>query len=109
MNLDDYQSLALRTASGKQPLIHAALGITGEAGEFADAIKRHVIYGQQLNEDNALEELGDLLWYIALACDALGWSMDTIAARNIRKLRVRYPEKYTELHAALRLDKRGEE
>lgn len=103
-----YQSLAMRTAKPMEQqddLLHAALGLTGEAGEFADCIKKHWAYAQPLNEVNAVEELGDLLWYIALACSALNVSMDEVAAANIAKLRKRYPSKYADDLAAFRADK----
>lgn len=111
MNLDNYQHLALRTAKPMEPdddLKHATYGIAGEAGELADAVKRHQIYGQHLNAGNVAEELGDLLWYIALACHAINVPMSHIAQMNIDKLRVRYPEAYTDNLAAVRLDKVGE-
>lgn len=103
-----YQQLALRTAkpmSNADDLHHAALGLAGEAGEFADCIKKHLIYGQPLDIENATEELGDLLWYIALACHALDVQMDEIAAQNIAKLRKRYPVKYQDDLAVFRADK----
>ena len=108
MDFDIYQMQALRTAKPMEPLddlLHAALGLTGEAGEFADAVKKHAIYDQPLNLENAEEELGDLLWYVALGCHALGVSMKDIAQRNINKLRVRYPEKYDDELALIRMDK----
>lgn len=103
-----YQQLALRTAKpmdAQDDLLHAALGLTGEAGEFADCIKKHWAYSQDMDAENALEELGDLLWYIALACNALGVGMDHVAAMNIEKLRKRYPGKYQDDLAAFRADK----
>jgi NTP pyrophosphatase (non-canonical NTP hydrolase) len=103
-----YQTLALRTAKPmnvKELLLHAALGLTGEAGEFADCIKKHWAYEQPLDTQNAIEELGDLLWYVALACDALNIGMDDVASMNIEKLRKRYPLKYQDDLAAFRADK----
>lgn len=103
-----YQSLAMRTAKPMEQqddLLHAALGLAGEAGEFADCIKKHWAYNQTLDKTNAIEELGDALWYIALACHALGVGMDEVAASNINKLRKRYPAKYEDQLAAIRADK----
>jgi NTP pyrophosphatase (non-canonical NTP hydrolase) len=97
---DWYELAALRTRSekavlGEQALINAALGLTGEAGEFADLVKKVVFHDHPL--DNAtrqkmVKELGDILWYLPLACYALGVPLDTVAAENIEKLRQRYPE-----------------
>lgn len=86
-------------------LLHAHLGISSEAGEFADAIKKYCIYGKPLDIENLVEELGDLLWYISLASDALNYSIPTIMEMNINKLRIRYPEKFTEQDALERKDK----
>ena len=110
MNLDEYQQLAVRTAKRvdrKYDLTHAALGLSGEAGEFGDAIKKSVIYNKPLDEWNAIEELGDILWYVALASATLDVSMAEIAKMNIDKLRLRYPDQYTDTLAQKRLDKAG--
>ena len=108
IDFDIYQLQAMRTAKPGDigfDLMHAAYGLAGEAGEFADCIKKNQVYDKPLDRDNAVEELGDLLWFIALACNALDVSMADIAKANIDKLRKRYPEKYTDHHAAARLDK----
>ena len=108
MNFEEYQSTALRTAKPGAlafQLTHAAMGLSGEAGEFVDAIKRHVIYGRTLDEANAKEELGDILWFVALGAQALGVGMEELARGNISKLQLRYPEKYSDLLAQQRLDK----
>ena len=106
-----YQQLAMRTAKPlptSESLLHAALGLAGEAGEFADCIKKHWVYGQKLDVQNAIEEIGDCLWFCALACETLGVDMGQVAAMNIDKLRKRYPEKYADELAALRADKQRE-
>jgi NTP pyrophosphatase (non-canonical NTP hydrolase) len=86
-------------------LLHAQLGITTEAGELADAIKKHVIYNQSLDEGNILEECGDLLWYISIALSSCGFTMEQCMTENIAKLKKRYPEKFTEQLAKERRDK----
>lgn len=106
--LNEYQTLALRTAKRgfvQHDLIHVALGLSGEAGEFADAIKKNIIYKQPLDDANAAEELGDLLWYVALGAAALGLTLEDVANLNVTKLQQRYPQKYTDELAAMRLDK----
>lgn len=107
--LNSYQALADRTAKDmgteEMNLIHAALGVTSEAGEFADAIKAHAIYGKDLDRMNCMEELGDLLWFINLACKHLGWDIIEVMQENINKLVVRYPEKYSDQAAITRADK----
>ena len=95
MNADQYQQLALRTlAAGldaRQRLTNAALGLSGEAGEFADSVKKHLFHGHPLDSDALQKELGDVLWYVALACDSLDLSMADVMQANMEKLRRRYP------------------
>ena len=86
-------------------LLHAALGVSGEAGEFLDAVKKSFIYNKPFDKENAKEELGDSLWYIALACRTLNVSFEDLMRENIEKLAKRYPEKYTDAHAVARADK----
>lgn len=87
-------------------LLHAQIGINTESGEFGDAIKKTLIYGQDIDTDNMKEELGDLLWYIALAARALDTSIESLIEDNHNKLKIRYPEKFTEELAKERLDKK---
>lgn len=75
-------------------LLHASIGITTESGELADTLKKHIFYGKPLDTVNAIEEVGDLLWYAALACEALGTTLEDAMERNIAKLKARYPEKF---------------
>lgn len=108
IDFQSYQSLAMRTAKRmelKDDLMHAALGLTSEAGEFADAVKKHLVYGRPLDKANATEEVGDILWYVALACNTLGVDMGQIAQENINKLKRRYPAAYLDRLAVERLDK----
>lgn len=76
-------------------LLHAALGLSTEAGEFTDQIKKALVYGRDLDEVNAKEELGDLLWYVQLACNTLGCNLLDLISMNIRKLSARYPGKFS--------------
>jgi NTP pyrophosphatase (non-canonical NTP hydrolase) len=108
MDMAEYQLLAKRTSKDlgfRKGLVHAALGLTGEAGEFSDAVKRFEIYDHNIDRDNLREEIGDVLWYCAYAASVLGESLQTIARENIEKLAKRYPEQYTDYNALLRLDK----
>ena len=80
-------------------LNHSVLGLAGEVGELAYAIEKWIQYGQPLDETNVKEELGDILWYLALACNALGVPMEEVMAANIAKLKKRFPERYTNQRA----------
>lgn len=98
MLASDYQRLAMRTAV-KQPLnerlVNASLGLAGESGEFADKIKKWLFHGHELPMDELSKELGDLQWYIAQACDALGVSLEDVMKQNIDKLKRRYPNGFS--------------
>lgn len=83
-------------------MLHGLLGVQSEAGELADALKRTLYYGQPIDRTNLIEEIGDLCWYLAILADACGTTLEHCQARNIAKLRQRYPEKFTEQGAAVR-------
>jgi len=77
-------------------LLHAAMGASTEAGEFVDMLKKHIFYGKDIDFVNAKEEIGDVLWYAAIAADVLKETMNNIMTVNIKKLKKRYPDKFTE-------------
>jgi len=81
------------------------MGISEEAGELWSAIYKHVFYGQPLDSTNIREEIGDLMWYIALVANATGFDLEKTMKENIDKLKERYPESFTEKAAAERRDK----
>jgi NTP pyrophosphatase (non-canonical NTP hydrolase) len=83
-------------------LLHAAFGLCTEAGEFHDQLKRHTFYSAELDETNLIEELGDLMWYVALAANVLAVSIEEIQEINIAKLKARFPEKFDEASAITR-------
>ena len=95
MQANDYQFLAYRTANKElskfDQLRNAAYGLNGEAGEVIDLLKKHEFQGHPLNYDEVVKELGDIAWYLALACTAIGMPMSTMLERNIEKLEERYP------------------
>lgn len=113
--MENFTTACTRTESRAVPLgnsrdsrlLHAAMGITTEAGEFFDPLKKYLFYGKQYDEVNLREELGDLLWYIAIACDALDTTVELEMARVLAKLQVRYPDKF-EGYLALNRDLEGE-
>lgn len=107
--LSTYQKDALRTLSHvsfvnevNPHLIHAAMGLCTEAGELLDAIKRRAFYGAPIDEVNVKEELGDLMWYIAVACEAIGITIDDACKSNVDKLKRRFPKSFTTGHATHR-------
>lgn len=93
-----YQSDVMRTAAtSKDPTLQFAvlgLGISGEAGEVSDIIKKVVGHGHELTPElkqKLSKELGDVLWYVAALADHLGFDLSSVANANIEKLKARYP------------------
>ncbi len=80
-------------------LEHAVMGAVTEAGELMDALKKSKIYGRPLDRVNLVEEMGDLMWYLAILADELSISFEEAWDKNINKLRQRYPEKYSDQQA----------
>lgn len=130
MEANEYQRLALRTESVNKAmerlevvdspwnpvplhlkqllrLLHGAIGVGTEGGELLDQVKKHLYYGKALDKANVMEECGDVLWYVAVALDAVGFTMEEAMERNIGKLRARYPGNFT-TEAALNRDLEAE-
>lgn len=103
----EYQMLAMRTKDdvatdrlfkavhdheGTADMLTACMGLSGETGELVDMFKKHIFHEKPLDEEHAVKELGDVMWYVALLCDAMDWDLETVMAMNIKKLEARYPE-----------------
>ena len=76
-------------------LLTAAFGMSAEAGEFTEVIKKIILQGKPYNEDNVFHlkrELGDICWYLAQACMALDVTFEEVLQLNYEKLSARYPE-----------------
>jgi NTP pyrophosphatase (non-canonical NTP hydrolase) len=86
----------LETQDADTPrLLTAAFGMSAEAGEFTEIVKKVFLQGKPYNADNVEHlkiELGDILWYAAQACMALDVSFEEVMERNYLKLSARYPE-----------------
>lgn len=86
--------------------VHMAMGISGEAGELTDAIKRWAIYGKDLDLENVKEELGDIEFFLAGIRQNLGITRDETLEHNMAKLGVRYEgHNYSDDQAIARRDK----
>jgi len=76
-------------------LMTAAFGISAEAGEFTEVVKKMFLQGKPYNEENVFHlkrELGDIMWYVAQACMALDTNIEEVLQMNFEKLSARYPE-----------------
>lgn len=96
LSMNTYQKLASRSAGaggdGERRLMVAALGLAGEAGEFANLVKKLTAHGHVIPPDALADELGDILWYVAEAASACSLSLGDIAQENVTKLQERYPQ-----------------
>ena len=97
MTFDDYQKQALTTVLSTgddfKDLLHWVLGINGESGEVAEKLKK-IIRDKNgvIDETDKAElgkEIGDVLWYLAVFANDLGFSLDEIAGQNLAKLKSR--------------------
>ena len=88
-------------------ILHGAMGITGEAGEIMEMLKKHLNYNRELDLLDLKEELGDICWYMAIILDELDSSFEEIMYINIKKLSKRYSKGFSE-SAANNRDKEAE-
>jgi len=90
MTFNEYQEEPKKTAiyPTEYRLVYPALGLTGEAGEVAEKVKKMVRDGK-LDTDGLKKELGDVLWYLAALASDLGVTLEEVAAGNVAKLRSR--------------------
>ena len=82
-------------------LLTAALGLTAEAGEFTEVVKKIFLQGKPYTEENVFHmkrELGDICWYLAQACMALDTTFDEVLEMNVDKLKARYPGGEFDVH-----------
>ena len=82
-------------------LLTAALGLSAEAGEFTEVVKKIILQGKPYNQDNVFHmkrELGDICWYLAQACMALDTTFDEVIEMNVDKLKERYPGGEFDVH-----------
>lgn len=100
MDGNKYQELAMRTnrpeATQEQNLINGCLGLAGEAGEVCDIVKKYMFQGHKFETHNIVDELGDVLWYVALTAQSIGCSLNAIMEHNVNKLKKRYPDGFDE-------------
>ena len=90
LDMDKYQQQAATTAiyDQKHAVIYPALGLTAEAGEVANKVKK-IMRDGKLDRDGIASEIGDCLWYIAALCRDLNIDMETVAYDNLEKLHSR--------------------
>lgn len=114
MNLNEYQNLSKRTMPIIEDItdekevgnvtVNYALGVSGEAGEVADQVKKEVFHGHEMDLDAIKKELGDVLHYVAGIATLYGLELEEVAQANIDKLQKRYPYGFSEEDSKKRVD-----
>lgn len=107
MDATDYQALAARTInmdlSNYDIELHALHGMVGEIGEL-HSLYQKIYQGHRFNIEHAKKELGDLLWFIAEYCTAIGIDISEVMQMNIDKLIARYPNGFDAEHSLHRAE-----
>jgi NTP pyrophosphatase (non-canonical NTP hydrolase) len=95
MTFDDYQQAALRTVNAslddRDRLLDASAGLSEEAAEVLGLIRKKVFQNRDVEESALVEELGDVLWCLAVTAHSLGIPLSRVAEVNQEKLRRRHP------------------
>lgn len=76
-------------------VMYACLGLSGEVGEVIEIVKKWVFHKKPIDLLHMEKEVGDIMWYIAMICDSMGFDLDRIMAINIEKLKQRYPDGFS--------------
>lgn len=107
MTANEYQKLAAKTINEElntyELKTHALHGMVGEIGELHSLYQKQY-QGHIIDLNHALKELGDLVWFIAEYCTAIGVELDDVMRMNIEKLKARYPEGFDEEHSLHRAE-----
>ena len=104
-NTDDFlDAVDILEEQGVEPsrLLTSGIGLSGEVGEFNEIIKKCLFQGKELDEDTVAHlksELGDIMWYVAQGCLALGTNIEELIDINTAKLEARYPGGFDEFRS----------
>lgn len=94
MTLNEYQVIANSTSGQLDPwnrIREGCYGLNGEAGECIDILKKVEFQGHAFDPVKLVDELGDVLWYIAQTATGLNITLEDVAQHNVEKLKKRYP------------------
>ncbi|AFQ14641.1 nucleoside triphosphate pyrophosphohydrolase family protein [Bacillus thuringiensis] len=118
---DDFDSSVARTwkkQDFKDAVSNAALGLTGEAGEVADLIKKAIYHDRgfqgwqreyderPVNENDIKDELSDILFYVSAMAQEFGFTLEDVARHNREKLEKRFPEGFSTEASAQKVDRK---
>jgi len=99
MDLDAYLIAARRTINPaldeRDRTLDAAAGMAEEAAEVLGLVRKRAFQGKDVSRERLIEELGDVLWCLAITADSVGVSLNEVAKANVEKLQKRHPEGFT--------------
>lgn len=102
----DGQAIIDTLTPERMNLVHMSIGVSGEAGELLDAIKKYVVYNKALDKTNVIEELGDIEFYMQEIRRVIGVTREEVVQANVEKLNKRYSTlHYSDSQANARADK----
>jgi NTP pyrophosphatase (non-canonical NTP hydrolase) len=83
-----YEQMAAKTAvyPKERAMEYLSTGMAAEVGEFCGKIAKTFRKDKDLDKEAAAQELGDVMWFVALTCRELGYTMQQVATMNIIKL-----------------------
>jgi NTP pyrophosphatase (non-canonical NTP hydrolase) len=94
VEIKEYQEACKKTAKVMEDkdkeICNWGLGVAGEAGDVASCIKKEVFHENKKAKDGIRENIGDMMWYVAMICNFYDWSLDDILSENLEKLNERY-------------------
>ncbi len=96
MTLDEYQQAALRTVNPsldeRDRLLDASAGLAEEAAELLGLVRKKTFQGRNIDQEKLIEEMGDVLWCLAVTAHTMGVHLSEVAEKNQTKLAKRHPE-----------------
>jgi NTP pyrophosphatase (non-canonical NTP hydrolase) len=92
--INHIQDLSKNSGLDVPRFITAGIGISSEAGEISELVKKVIFQGKPFNNETRVhlaKEMGDLIWYITQMCILLNIDLNYIMEENVAKLQARYP------------------
>lgn len=112
LGIEEYQIEAHRSLRMDMPYeltcSNMCMGLAGECGETVDMLKKHIYQGKDLDINDLIEEIGDVMWYVANLCTVNNITLEECMIANADKLRKRYPNGFSIEDALARVDKAGD-
>jgi len=102
MDFKEYQIEALKTfkpgLTSEQKILYCSVKLAEEVGETTGPLAKNIVHGKPLPDQHVINELGDILYYIAILADEYKLDLESIAQFNIDKLRKRHGTSYNSSH-----------